>query len=74
MSEFSGCHKDRISYLLVVRVSGFAWFKDLRYVIHWLLDGEFMSLFPSLDDEYNTHDLVSCGNIKQHRLANTWGG
>jgi hypothetical protein len=33
-----------------------------------------MSLFPSLDDEYGAHYLVSCGDIKQHRLANTWGG
>jgi hypothetical protein len=33
-----------------------------------------MSLFPSLDDEYGAHYLVSCGDIKQHRLADTWGG
>ena len=33
VSRLSRCHKDRIRYLLIVWVSGFAWCKDHRYIV-----------------------------------------
>ena len=61
--KFAGCHEDYVGYLFIVRVSGFARYEDLRYIVKWFLGGEFMSLLPSLDDQDGTDYLVSCRNV-----------
>ena len=58
MSKFARRHEHCVGYLLIVRVSGFARCKDLRYIVNWFLGGEFMSLLPSLDDEDSTNYLL----------------
>ena len=44
VSQFSGCHKDCVCYLLIVRVQGFAWCEDGGYVVYRLLEREFVSV------------------------------
>ena len=60
VTELSGCHEDRICYLLVMRVPGFAWCEDSGYIVYQFLEWELVSVLLSLDDEDGTHHLVCC--------------
>ena len=60
VTELSGCHEDRVCYLLIMGVPGFAWCKDSGYVVYWLLKREFVSVLFSFNDEHGAHHLMCC--------------